>query len=209
MAVVSEAEKEEENADVTLSALEKECLKQNFRFYEQANTGSVERFELPLVLEGKLHLNNNAIACGYSLTDKKMKEDESFLDEKQVETLSLENLIAALAFSKQQDLMTEQENDLDEYLEAFVALGGQANKEGFVSKEVLIQIIKLEFEMTLDLEEYLRKSGGDTDEIAYYQFCRLLDAGTGGNASRISSFVSQNKGSSFMRFSYFNDRSLI
>ena len=63
-----------------------------------------------------------------------------------------------------------------------------------MSKEVLIQIIKLEFEMTLDLEEYLRKSGGVGDEIAYYQFCRLLDAGTGGNPSRISSFVSQNKG---------------
>ena len=95
---------------------------------------------------------------------------------------------------------------MDEYLEAFVALGGQVNKEGHVSKEVLIQIIKLEFEMTLDMEEYLRKAGGDTDEIAYYQFCRLLDAGTGGNPSRISSFISQNKGStSFMRFSYFND----
>ena len=75
-----------------------------------------------------------------------------------------------------------------------------------MSKEVLIQIIKLEFEMTLDMEEYLRKAGGETDEIAYYQFCRLLDAGTGGNPSRISSFVSQNKGSAaFMRFSYFND----
>ena len=53
------------------------------------------------------------------------------------------------------------------------------------------------------MEDYLRKSGGDNDEITYYQFCRLLDAGTGGNPSRISSYVSQNKGSSFMRFSYF------
>ena len=129
-----------------------------------------------------------------------------FLKERKVENLTLDELIHALTFSKKQDLLHEQENDLDEYIEAFVALGGQPNKEGFVSKEVLIQIIKLEFEMTLDMEEYLRKAGGDTDEIAYYQFCRLLDAGTGGNPSRISSFISQNKGStSFMRFSYFND----
>lgn len=37
-----------------------------------------------------------------------------------------------------------------------------------MSKEILITIIKMEFELTIDMEEYLRKSGGDTDEIAYY-----------------------------------------
>lgn len=129
-----------------------------------------------------------------------------FLKEKDVDMLTLDAMLQALNFSKMQDLQMEQESDMDEYLEAFVALGGEVTKEGFVSKDVLIQIIKMEFEMTLDMEDYLRKSGGDSDEIAYYQFCRLLDAGTGGNPSRISSFISQNKGStSFMRFSYFND----
>jgi hypothetical protein len=53
------------------------------------------------------------------------------------------------------------------------------------------------------MEEYLKTIGGQSDEINYYQFCILLDAGTGGNASRVSSYLSQNKGSSFMRFSYF------
>ena len=73
-----------------------------------------------------------------------------------------------MTFSKKQDLQNEQNADADEYLEAYVALGGEADKEGFVSKELLIEIIKLEFEMTLDMEEYLRKSGGDGDEITYY-----------------------------------------
>ena len=53
-------------------------------------------------------------------------------------------------------------------MDAFVALGGGSDKEGCVSKEVLIQIIKAEFELTIDMEDYLRKSGGDSDEIAYY-----------------------------------------
>ena len=54
------------------------------------------------------------------------------------------------------------------------------------------------------LQEYLTRIGGETDEINYYQFCVLLDAGTGGNPSRVSSYLSNNqKGSSFMRFSYF------
>ena len=60
----------------------------------------------------------------------------------------------------------------------------------------------MEFELTIDMEEFLRKIGGESEEINYYQFCVLLDAGTGGNPSRVSSYLSQ-KGSSFMRFSYF------
>ena len=50
-------------------------------------------------------------------------------------------------------LDNEQENDADEYLDAFVALGGQPDKEGTVSKENLIEIIKAEFELTIDMEE--------------------------------------------------------
>ena len=52
------------------------------------------------------------------------------------------------------------------------------------------------------MQEYLRKISQD-DEIDYYDFCQLLDAGTSGNPSRVSSYLSNNKGSSFMRFSYF------
>jgi hypothetical protein len=34
------------------------------------------------------------------------------------------------------------------------------------------------------------KLGGDHDKVNYYQFCILLDAGTGGNPSRVSSYLS-------------------
>ena len=37
-------------------------------------------------------------------------------------------------------------------MDAFVALGGEANKEGEISKTVLIEIIKVEFELTIDME---------------------------------------------------------
>ena len=184
-------ETENVGSHTDLNTLEKECCKQNFKFYDRSNTGSVERFELPMVLQGKLNLPLiYHIACGYNLTDARIAELDKFLDEKGATKLTLDVLLSALAYHKNLDLINDQENEADEYLDAFVALGGQPNKEGFVSKELLIQIIKAEFELTIDMEEYLRKSGGDTDEIAYYQFCRLLDAGTGGHPSRISSFVS-------------------
>ena len=70
--------------------------------------------------------------------------------------------------------MNEQENESDEYckspssfffiktlnafaklsgiVDAFVALGGQPNKDGYISKNTLIEIIKTEFELTIDME---------------------------------------------------------
>ena len=72
-----------------------------------------------------------------------------------------------------------------------MALGGQLDKDGFVSKENLIQIIKAEFELTIDMEDFLRNIGGNSEEINYYQFCVLLDAGTGGNPSRVSSYLTK------------------
>ena len=43
-----------------------------------------------------------------------------------------------LTYLKELELANEQENDADEYLDAFVALGGQPDKDGNVSKENLI-----------------------------------------------------------------------
>ena len=37
-------------------------------------------------------------------------------------------------------------------MDAFVALGGQADKDGTISKSTLIGIIKTEFELTIDME---------------------------------------------------------
>ena len=37
-------------------------------------------------------------------------------------------------------------------MDAFVALGGMATKEGYISKNTLIEIIKTEFELTIDME---------------------------------------------------------
>lgn len=40
------------------------------------------------------------------------------------------------------------------------------------------------------MEEYLQRIGGESDDIDFFQFCLLLDAGTSGNPSRVSSIIS-------------------
>lgn len=71
-------------------------------------------------------------------------------------------MLMVLTYLKELELMSEQENESDEYckllipltslVDAFVALGGYPTKEGTVSKNTLIEIIKTEFELTIDME---------------------------------------------------------
>jgi len=149
-------------------------------------------------------------ACGYRLPDDTLVKIQEFLDSKNLVKLDVSCLLMAIKWYKDQQMTNEYEGDVDEYLDAFVALGGQADRDGFISKDVLIEIIKIEFELTIDMvvsnptpyvsvlirgtcvcgQEYLKGIGGETDEINYHQFCVLLDAGTGGNPSRVSSYLS-------------------
>lgn len=52
---------------------------------------------------------------------------------------------------KKLELADDPTLDGDEYLDAFVALGGSPDKEGYVEKSTLIEIIKEQFELTIDM----------------------------------------------------------
>lgn len=41
----------------------------------------------------------------------------------------------------------------EETLEAFVAMGGEANGEGWVETAMLIRVLKTQFEMSIDIEK--------------------------------------------------------
>lgn len=105
-----------------------------------------------------------SIACGYYLDDNKISQLNQFLDEKKSTKIDLNTMLMVLTHLKEIELMSEQENESDEYrksylsaiVDAFVALGGYPTKEGTISKNTLIEIIKTEFELTIDMEVWLR-----------------------------------------------------
>jgi hypothetical protein len=72
------------------------------------------------------------------LSDQRIDQLNHFLDEKNAMKVDLPLLLMTLTYLKELELENEQENDADEYLDAFVALGGQQDKDGYVSKETLI-----------------------------------------------------------------------
>jgi hypothetical protein len=65
--------------------------------------------------------------------------------------LDFNALQAVLTLHKKLELADDSTNEGDEYLDAFVALGGQPNKDGYIEKDMLIQIIKIEFDLTIDM----------------------------------------------------------
>lgn len=97
--------------------------------------------------------------------------------------------------------MEEPDDSEDEYLDAFVALGGQPNKEGRIEANLLIDIVKDDFELTINMEEYLSSIDSD-DSLDFYQFCVLLQQSTGNNPSRFSNMLA-NRGFSVLQGSLF------
>ena len=62
-------------------------------------------------------------------------------------------------------------------MDAFVALGGQQDKEGFIDAARLIEIIKHEFEMTIDIEKLIEDIDEDgSGQIEYDEFMSLLSS---------------------------------
>ncbi len=63
-------------------------------------------------------------------------------------------------------------------VEAFSACGGGPGKAGFIDRKVLEEIIKTEFEMTINIKEMLDKVDDNGDgEIEYKEFKSILDEG--------------------------------
>lgn len=57
-------------------------------------------------------------------------------------------------------------------VDAFVAMGGNPDKTGVVLKKRIEEVIR-EFELTIDIEEFLDKVPGE--ELNFDDFCHLFD----------------------------------
>ena len=156
----------------------------------ERNKGFIKHFELQFFFP----------TIGINLEEEKIEEVLKRLEERKIKKIDENALVQSLHILKEME-MEEPGDQEDEYLDAFVALGGQPNKEGKIEAKLLIEIIKDDFELTINMEEYLNSVDSD-DSLDFYQFCVLLDASTSGNPSRFSSLLS-NRGFSVLQGSLF------
>jgi hypothetical protein len=77
---------------------------------------------------------------------------QRFLEAKGATKIDFPTLLSCLTQLKGLEATTESNADGDEYLDAFVFLGGSPDKEGVIEKNLLIAVIKEEFGLTIDME---------------------------------------------------------
>ena len=64
--------------------------------------------------------------------------------------------------------MDEPADQEYEYFDAFVALGGNYNKEGNIEIKMLKEIIKDDFELTINMNDYLNQVDSDNKSLDFY-----------------------------------------
>lgn len=165
-------------------------LKKSFKFYDKEKKGFIKDFELQVFYP----------SIGINLEDHKIEQVLKRLEELNFKKIDENALVQSLHILKEME-MEEPDDSEDEYLDAFVALGGQPNKEGKIEANLLIEIVKDDFELTINMEEYLSSIDSD-DNLDFYQFCVLLQQSTGNNPSRFSNLLA-NRGFSVLQESLF------
>ena len=84
-----------------------------------------------------------------------------------------------LIMEKREDERGSSEEDL---LDAFVAMGGEPDGDGAINAEKLIETIKHEFEMTIDIEALIEEIDEDgSGQIEFDEFTALLTNGPAGD----------------------------
>ena len=90
------------------------------------------------------------------------------------------SLLFLFLFFSPQVIETQKEraaqfDDESDLIDAYVACGGNADKSGCVSADMLIKIIKHDFGLTIDIEELIRAIDTDgSGEIEFEEFKTLL-----------------------------------
>ena len=99
------------------------------------------------------YMSTNDLQKALEYLGETVNEEETFL---MISTADPENA-GHIQFNQFKDLVEERRADAggsseEELLEAFVAMGGQPDGDGFIDADKLIHTIKNEFEMTIDIE---------------------------------------------------------
>ncbi|CAD8180145.1 unnamed protein product [Paramecium pentaurelia] len=145
--------------------------------YDPKGTGYVSKNEVDDIMRDLKLLNNEKMIA-------KFKEEIKTYDGKLLELKQICDLYCKLKNYQQQ--LEDEETITQEYIDAFVALGGQPDRSGYVQKQTIIDIIQKEFELKIDLESFL----GDFQltQLEFEDFCQLFENAGEDAKSFITSF---------------------
>ena len=119
---------------------EAKCWEAFSAFYKDSS-GKIDANELRIVLE----------MMGQKTTEEEIFRMIAEADAENTGEISYAQFKHVIAEQKKNQSATNEEDTLD----AFVAMGGQPDGDGFIDAQKLIRIINEEFEMTIDIEKLI------------------------------------------------------
>ncbi|CAD8179704.1 unnamed protein product [Paramecium octaurelia] len=132
----------------------------------------------------------------------KFKEELRQQDAKMLDLKQICDIYCKLKNYQQQ--LEDEETITQEYIDAFVALGGNPDRTGVVQKQTIFDIVQSEFELKIDLESFLGDFQGN--QLEFEDFCQLFENAGEDAKSFITSFsqAKRNNNSDFtVRFKDF------
>ena len=153
----------EENESEALTKEEEAKCFEAFSAFDKDSSGKIDANELRIVLE----------MMGQKTTEEEIFRMIAEADAENTGEISYPQFKHVIAEQKKNQSQSNEEDTLD----AFVAMGGQEDGNGFIDADRLIKIIKEEFEMTIDIEKLIQDIDEDgSGEIEYDEFRNLLSS---------------------------------
>ena len=153
----------EEVDEYALTPEEERKCDMAFSAFDKDNSGQIDANELHIVLEMMRQKTTDDEI--YKMIAEASPENKGQITKDQFRKL--------IAEQKRQDGTNNEEDTLD----AFVALGGLANKDGSIDAKQLIDIIKNQFQMTINIEKLIQEIDEDgSGLIEYDEFMSLLSS---------------------------------
>ena len=129
------------------------------------------------------HISVNDFKAALEHAGEKVSDDWCY---RMISMIDPENK-GVIRFHQFKNLITEKRQEEggsseEDLLDAFVAMGGEPDGDGAINADKLIQTIKHEFEMTIDIEKLIEEIDEDgSGQIEFDEFTALLTSGAVGD----------------------------
>ncbi|RLN64497.1 hypothetical protein BBJ29_001081 [Phytophthora kernoviae] len=145
-----------------LTQEEIDACRESFVHFDKDGSGTIDKYELSKVLE----------AMGQKPTDEELFQMIAEVDNDHSGEIEFAEFLQVIEAQK---LRAAQFDDESDFIDAFVACGGSPDKTGHVERRMLVQLIKKDFGLPIDIDRMLDELDTDgSGEIEYEEFKALL-----------------------------------
>ncbi|DAZ93798.1 TPA: hypothetical protein N0F65_009920 [Lagenidium giganteum] len=145
-----------------LTQEEIDACRESFVHFDKDGSGTIDKYELAKVLE----------AMGQKPTDEELFQMIAEVDNDHSGEIEFAEFLKVIEAQK---IRAAQYDDESDFIDAFVACGGNPDKSGHVERKMLVQLIKKDFGLPIDIDRMIDELDTDgSGELEYDEFKNLL-----------------------------------